>query len=293
MGTLRDQMTRELQLRRYAALTQKTYLEAVFGLAKHYHIAPDLLSARQVQDYLLYLMREAGMQWNSVNTICSGLKFFYRHVLERSDIALALPRRRSPRQLPEILSATELVALFAAVDDLQHRTLLMTTYAGGLRVSEVCKLKPLDIDSQRMMIRIVNGKRGKDRYTILSTRLLTELRTYWKAYRPQTWLFPGRRPDQPFSDDKARQIFNDAKAKAGIRKGGSIHLLRHTFATHLLEAGVDLRTIQSLLGHSSIGSTVWYLHVTRKLLDATQNPLDLLDLSKLAPAQEAPPCQPS
>ena len=293
MGKLRDQMTRELQLRRCAALTQKTYLEAVFGLAKHYRVAPDLLSARQVEDYLLFLMLEQKQQWNSINTICSGLKFFYRHVLHRPDFALDLPRRRAPRRLPEILSAGELVSLFAAVDNQQHRLLLMTTYAGGLRVGEVCKLKPHDIDSQRMMIRVVNGKRRKDRFTILSTRLLAELRAYWMAYRPKTWLFPGRRPDRPFNDDKARQIFNDAKAKAGIHKGGSIHLLRHTFATHLLEAGVDLRTIQSLLGHSSIQSTVWYLHVTRKLLDATQNPLDLLDLSALSKFPEVPPCQPS
>jgi site-specific recombinase XerD len=293
MSKLREQMIRELQLRRYAALTQKTYLEAVFGLAKHYRIAPDLLTPRQVQDYLLYLMRDRRLHWNSVNTICSGLKFFYRHVLKRPDIALALPRRRSPRELPEILSAEEVVSLFAAVEDLQHRTLLMTTYAGGLRVGEVCKLQPHNIDSQRMMIRIVKGKRGKDRYTLLSACLLTQLRTYWQAYRPKSWLFPGRRADQPFCDDKARNIFNDAKAKAGIHKAGSIHLLRHTFATHLLEAGVDLRTIQSLMGHACISSTVWYLQVTRKLLTATRSPLDLLDLSTLIKPQEVPPCQPS
>jgi site-specific recombinase XerD len=144
-----------------------------------------------------------------------------------------------------------------------------------------------------MMIRIVAGKRLKDRYSLLSVRLLEELRAYWRAYRPRTWLFPARRPDKPFNDDKAREVFNQAKVKAGIRKAGSIHLLRHCFATHLLEAGVDLRTIQILLGHSSIDSTVWYLHLTRKKLDATQNPLDLLDLSGLPNVREVPPCQPS
>ncbi len=293
MGVLRDQMIRELRLRRYAPATQKAYLEAVVGLTKHFRIAPDQLSAQQVQDYLLYLMIERKLHWNTVNTICSGLTFFYTQTLQRPDIAAAMPLRRTPRQLPEVLSAEELQALFAAADNQQHRALLMTAYGGGLRVSEVVRLRPRDIDSQRMMLRVVAGKRARDRYTLLSVRLLEELRAYWRAYRPLTWLFPGRDPAKPFHDDKAREVFNRAKAKAGIHKAGSIHLLRHCFATHLLEAGVDLRTIQILLGHASIDSTIWYLHVTRKKLDATQNPLDLLDLSGLHNFQEVPPCQPS
>jgi integrase/recombinase XerD len=293
MGVLRDRMIRELQLRRYAPTTQKTYLEAVVGLTKHFGIAPDQLSAQQVQDYVLYLMTERHLQWNSVNTIVSGLTFFYTQTLRRPDIRLALPCRRNPRPLPEIFSTVELEALFAATVTLQDRTLLMTTYAGGFRVSEVVHLRPTDIDSQRMMIRIVCGKRAKDRYTLLSPRLLEELRVYWKTYRPRTWLFPSRDPDRPFNDDKARTVFNEAKAKAGIRKGGSIHVLRHCFATHLLEAGVDLRTIQILLGHSSITSTAWYLHLTRKTLERTRSPFDLLDLSQLPTFPEVPPCQPS
>jgi integrase/recombinase XerD len=292
MGVLRDQMIRELRLRRYAPATHRAYLNAVIGLTKHFGIAPDQLSARQVQDYLLYLMMERKLHWNTVNAICSGLTFFYTHTVNRPDVAAAMPLRRTPRQLPEILSGEELQALFAAADNLQHRVLLMTTYGGGLRVSEVVKLRPCDIDSKRMMMRVVAGKRAKDRYTLLSVRLLEELRAYWRAYRPVGWLFPARRPEKPFNDDKAREVFNRAKVKAGIRKAGSIHLLRHCFATHLLEAGVDLRTIQILMGHSSIDSTIWYLHVTRKKLDATQNPLDLLDLSGLSKL-EVPPCQPS
>jgi integrase/recombinase XerD len=292
MGVLRDQMVRELCLRRYAPATHKAYLEAVVGLTKHFRVAPDQLTARQVQDYLLYLMMERKLHWNTVNAICSGLTFFYTQTLKRPDVAMAMPLRRTPRQLPEILSGNELIALFKAAANLQDRVLLMTTYGGGLRVSEVVKLRPHDIDSQRMMMRVVAGKRAKDRYTLLSVRLLEELRAYWRAYRPLVWLFPARRPEKPFSDDKAREVFNQAKAKAGIRKTGSIHLLRHCFATHLLEAGVDLRTIQILMGHSSIDSTVWYLHMTRKKLDATQNPLDLLDLSGLT-KPEVPPCQPS
>ena len=193
MGVLRDQMIRELHLRRYAPATQKAYLEAIVGLTKHFRIAPDQLSARQVQDYLLYLMLERKLHWNTVNAICSGLTFFYTQTVNRPDVALAMPLRRTPRQLPEILSGDELKALFAAVDQPQHRALLMTTYGGGLRVSEVIKLRPRDIDSQRMMIRVVAGKRAKDRYTLLSVRLLEELRAYWRIYRPRTWLFPARR----------------------------------------------------------------------------------------------------
>lgn len=294
MGKLREEMIRELRLRRYAPATQKAYLEAVVGLVKHYGVSPDRLSARQVQDYLLYLMQERQLHWHSVNVICSGLTFFYTQTLKRPDIALAMPQRRTPRELPEILSATEVQALFAAADNLQHRALLMTTYGGGLRVSEVIKLQCRDIDSQRMMIRVVAGKRAKDRYTLLSIRLLEELRAYWKAYRPQGWLFPGPKAGRHFNDDKARLVFNQAKAKAGIDKKGSIHVLRHCFATHLLEAGVDLRTIQILMGHASITSTALYLHLTRKKLGQTQNPLHLLDLSQLPSfGQEVAPCPPS
>jgi integrase/recombinase XerD len=293
MGALRDRMIRELQLRRMKPATQKAYLEAVANLTKHFGIAPDQLSARQVEDYVLYLLTERRLQWNTVNSILSGLTFFYSQTLRRPDVVLAMPCRRAPRRLPEILSAAELEALFAAADNRQHRALLMTTYAGGLRVSEVIRLRPADIDSQRMMIRVVDGKRSRDRYTLLSPRLLEELRAYWRAYRPRTWLFPGPKGDRPFRDDKAREVYNVAKAKAGIKKGGSIHVLRHCFATHLLEAGVDLRTIQILMGHASISSTVWYLHLTRKTLERTHSPLDLLDLSHLPTLPEVPPCQPS
>jgi integrase/recombinase XerD len=293
MGVLRDRMIRELQLRRYAATTQRVYLEAVQGLAKHYMIAPDRLTAEQVQDYLLYLLNERKLQWNSVNSIVSGLTFFYTQTLKRPDIALAIPARRTERRLPEIYSTEELQRLFAAAPAGKPRALLMTTYGGGLRVSEVIRLQVTDIDSQRRLIRVARAKRNKDRYTLLSERLLAELRAYWRIERPQPWLFPGRDPQQPITADTARRFFTEAKAKAGLRKRGSIHLLRHCFATHLLEAHVDLRTIQILMGHSSITSTAYYLHLTRKTLDRTQNPLDLLDLSQLATFQEVPPCQPS
>ena len=164
------------------------------------------------------------------------------------------------------------------IDNPKHRVLLMTTYAAGLRVSEVVRLKIADIDSNRMMIRVGNGKGEKDRYSILSQRLLQELRTYWQIHRPSLWLFPGQKPDTPIGPRTAQKVFTKAKTRAAIRKPGGIHLLRHSFATHLLEAGVDLRTIQLLMGHSSILSTVRYLQLTQKTLDSLQSPLDLLDL---------------
>jgi site-specific recombinase XerD len=285
MGVLRDRMIRELQLRGYAAATQKAYLEAVHGLAKYFMTAPDQLTAQQVEDYLLYLITERKLQWNSVNTILYGLTFFYTQTLKRPDIAVAIPARRTPRGLPEIYSADELQRLFAAAAPGKPRALLMTTYGGGLRVSEVIRLQVTDIDSQRRMMRVACGKGDKARYTLLSARLLDELRAYWKIDRPRPWLFPGRPAQRPLSDEAARAIFRQAKAKAGIHKGGSLHVLRHSFATHLLEAHVDLRTIQILLGHSSITSTAYYLHLTRKTLDQTQNPLDLLDLAQLPALQ--------
>jgi len=288
-------MLRELRLRRYSPSTQKHYVNAVYGLTAYYRLPPDRLSATQVQDYVLYLMQERRLEWNSVNSIVSGLKFFYGQTLKRPDMALAIPARRTPRRLPEIFSAQELQRLFAAATNPRDRALLMTTYSAGLRASEVVGLQIPDIDSQRRMLRVRSGKGDKDRYTVLSGRLLEELRAYWRSARPPLWLFPGDNPQQHLSYYTVRRIFVSAKRQAGIVKGGSIHILRHSFATHLLEAGVDIRTIQLLLGHNSIRSTVWYLHLTRKTLDATQSPLDLLDWSHLRSfaTQEGSSCRPS
>jgi integrase/recombinase XerD len=184
MTTLRQQLIRELQLRRYSQSTQAHYVSAVRGLAAYYHIAPDQLSAQQVQDYVLYLMRERHLTWNAVNTIVSGLKFFYTHTLKRSDISLSIPCRRTPRPLPEVLSALELQRLFAAAPTGRDRALLMTTYAAGLRIGEVVRLQIPDLDSQRGLIRVRGGKGDKDRYSLFSPRLVQELRAYWQKARP-------------------------------------------------------------------------------------------------------------
>ncbi len=295
MGTLRQQMIRAMQLRRFAPATHKAYLEAVTGLANYFWTPPERLSPAQVQDYILYLLTQRRLRWNSVNVIVTGLKFFYTHVADRPDVAPAIPPRRTPHPLPEVFSAAELERLFAVTANRKHRALFMTTYAAGLRVSEVIRLQPRHLDSGRGVIRVEHGKRDKDRYTLLSPRLLQELRAYWRIERPALWLFPSRDPQRHLNDETVRTAFVEAKARAGITKAGNVHALRHSFATHLLEAGVDLRTIQVLLGHASILTTSRYLRVRSQLLGGTPSPLDLLDLSGLGAfaAREGTPCQPS
>ena len=265
-------------LRRFSLKTQEAYVAAVTGLARHYKQSPEEITKQMIQDYLLYLMQKRKLSWSSCNVAVSGIRFFYTQTLGMDSMYLSIPPRKKDNKLPEILSMEELERLFAALTNQKHRTLLMTTYAAGLRVSEVVGLKLTDIDSERMMIRVQQGKGRKDRYTILSERLLKELRIYWKMYRPSSWLFHSTTREKPLSDRSAQRMYYHAKDVAGIQKGKGIHILRHCFATHLLEAGVDLRTIQMLMGHKSITTTMGYLQVTRKQLSSTQSPLDLLEV---------------
>lgn len=276
MGQLRDRMVREMELRGFAASTQRSYVRGVRGLAEHYERSPDQVSCEEVQDYLLHLIRERGLAWSTVNGVRSALNFFYLVTLGQSKAAFSIPPRKTPRPLPDVLSTEELARLFERASNQKHRTLLMTTYAAGLRVSEVVRLSCDDIDSDRMMIRISAGKGNKDRYTVLSARLLRELRRYWKVYRPACWLFEGQREGSHLAASTASRAFRIARDRAAITKKGGIHLLRHSFATHLLEADVDLRTIQVLMGHSSLQSTMRYLRITRKKLDSNAASLDLL-----------------
>jgi len=278
MTSLREKMIKEMTLRRLSANTQRSYLEAVTGLARYHNQSPEKINSQMIKDYLFYLLQERKLQWGSCNVIVCGLRFFYTKILGVDPESLNIPPQKKVRKLPEVLSTEEIGCLLGAASNQKHRTLLMSTYAAGLRVSEVVNLKLTDIDSKRMMIRVRQGKGNKDRYTILPKRLLKELRIYWKRYRPSLWLFSGRKPEQPMPKSTAAAIYYNAKDKAGIKKGRGIHTLRHCFATHLLEAGVDLRTIQVLMGHSSIMTTVVYLKVTRKQISATQSPLDLLNI---------------
>lgn len=278
MTPLRQRMVNDLTVRGLAENTQKAYLGAVTGLARHYGRSPDQISAQEVQAYLIWLHQERGLTWQSCNAARHGLRFFYRITLGRPEPHFYLPGAKQPSKLPEVLGHEELVRLFTVTTDCKQRALLMTTYAAGLRASEVTRLRVTDIDSARMCIRIEQGKGAKDRYVPLSPRLLAQLREYWRRARPPQWLFPGHPSDRPLSRHGAGHIYHRAKTKAGITKEGGIHTLRHCFATDLLEAGTRLEVLQRLMGHTSIRSTMRYLHIARAETNATTSPLELLDL---------------
>ena len=280
MTPLRQEMINQMKLRLFSPNTQRSYVDAVVGLATFFNLSPDKLSQEDVQAYLLYLMEERHLTWSSCNVAISAIRFLYGPTLGMHLMSLAIPPRKHKSQLPEILSEKELVRLFDNTANLRQRVVMMTTYAGGLRVNEVVHLKVTDIDSERMMIRIEQAKGNKDRYTILSERLLEELRAYWEMYRPPNWLFTARDPQKPMPVGTAQRAYYTAKHKANIKKGRGIHTLRHAFATHMLEAGYDPRTIQTLMGHRCIKTTQMYLKVTRKKLASVKSPLDLLHLPK-------------
>jgi integrase/recombinase XerD len=274
MTPLRKRMIRELELQRKAPRTIEAYVSAVKELADHYGRSPADLSVEEIRDFFHNMIVVRKLAWSSCNQRLCGVSFFYREVLGKP-FELRIPMKRSSR-LPVPLSRQEVKRLLTAVTNLKHRTMLMTAYGAGLRVSELVRLRAEDIHSDRMLIHIRNAKRNKDRYTLLSPRLLAELRTYWCQYRPQLWLFPGRIQGEPLTSDTIRKVFCAAKEKVDVTRGGGIHCLRHSFATHLLESGVDLVTIQRLLGHASLKTTAIYLHVTEKHLSSIKSPLDLL-----------------
>lgn len=277
MGALRDRMEREMVLRRMALRTRQSYAAQVAALAKHYRRSPDRLSQEEVQNYLLYLVEERKLARSSCLQALHALRFFYGETLRQTELTFGLPHSRLEQKLPEILSREEIERLFAAAVMFKHRVLLMTTYAAGLRVSEVCALRVGDIDSQRMTLRIEQGKGAKDRYSLLSPRLLTDLRHYWQVERPREWLFPATRsPDRPIHVHGAQKIYYMARDRAQIQKRGGIHSLRHAFATHLLEGGTDVHTIQRLMGHSDIQTTLRYCHLAQQRITATRSPLELL-----------------
>jgi site-specific recombinase XerD len=286
MTPLRQRMIREMQLRQFANRTIESYVEAVAGLAAHFHRSPAQLTLEEVRCYLHHLLVDRQLAQGTCNLRAAAITFFYREILGQTAFQLRGVRRRHSGKLPEIYSRQELTRLFEAARNLQHRAFLMTTYAAGLRLSEVRHLRPVHIHSERMLIRVEQGKGQKDRYTLLSPQLLQELRAYWRQYRPGEWLFPNKKRSGPILRGTAQKVFYQAKHRAGLQRGRGIHTLRHCFATHLLEAGVDLRTIQYLLGHNSLQTTAIYLHVTEKKLAALQSPFDLL---RLPGPEDTPP----
>jgi site-specific recombinase XerD len=279
MTPLRQQMSEAMVLRGLAARTQEAYLAAVVALAKFYRRPPDILTTEQLQAYLLHLITEKKLAYSSVNQASCAFRFLYGSVLHQADVRLDIPMAKVPKRLPQILSREEVARLIGAARTLRGRTLLSLTYAAGLRVSELCALQVADIESapDRMCLKVRQGKGAQDRYTLLSPRLLSVLRLYWQACRPRHWLFPNHSGTAAIDVVTAQRTYAAARDAAGIAPEGGIHVLRHCFATHLLESGVDLPTIQRLMGHGHISTTMRYLHLARSHLTDTTSPLELLD----------------
>lgn len=266
MTPLRQRTLDALELRGLAPRTQEAYTDAISGLARYYGRSPERLSAAQVQDYLLHLVRERHLARSSVNQYGCAFRFLYGTVLGLDGGQFQIPLARAPQRLPQILSREELARLFAAAWNLKARTFLMTSYGSGLRLSEVCHLRVADIDSHadRMCIRVVQGKGARDRYVPLAPDLLQVLRQWWRAQRPTLWLFSAARDaSQPLPPTAAQRWYHAARAEAGITKSGGIHSLRHAYATHLLEAGFDICSLQQWLGHRHISTTTRYVHLVR------------------------------
>lgn len=281
MVALRKKMIRDMKLREFASKTQSAYLYAVIGLVKHYQKPPTSITHQEVEDYILYLRESLGRSWNTCNVAISGIKFLYNVTMKDGGLVWKMPERKTLKKLPVILSQEEVERIVYAHTNIKHRAMLLITYSGGLRAGEVVRLKVSDIDGKRMMIRVTQGKGGKDRYTILSRTCLEELRDYYRAYKPIDWLFPAPNRQKHLSVCTLSRIFKKAKKNSGITKDGTVHSLRHAFATHLLEAGCDIRIIQKLLGHKSIQTTSIYTHVTHKMNDV-KSPLDLFDRNNTA-----------
>ncbi len=281
MGQFRDRMDEELRLRGYSTSTRECYVRCV----RHFMRPPDQLTLEHIRQYQLHLTRERRVAWTSFNQVVCALRFFYREVLKTDWEVRHIPYQKTGRTLPEILSPAEVAALVQATGNRKHRALLMTMYAGGLRVSEVAHLRVSDIDPQRRVIRIEQGKGRTDRYVMLSPYLHTVLQTYAKAVHPDTVLFPSRAGGGPLSPRSIYRVFMRAMTRAHIRKHVYPYSLRHAYATHLLESGTNLRVIQLLLGHRSLRTTQLYTQVADTQLQGTPSPLDRLpDLPSLPPA---------
>ena len=285
MTTLRQNFIRELVIRGTSPRTQEAYVRAVYCLAKHYRKSPDLLSDEELKNYVFYLARERKLSASSLNQYVSAFRFFYEKLLQRSmdQVRRAVPRVNRAIRRPQVFSVQELERLFTVGCPYpKHRAFLMVLYGAGLRLSEACRLKAEHIHRSRMQIRVEQGKGRKDRYTLLSPKLLEELNAYWKCFRPQHWLFPASsNPQLPMDERVGQKVFYGAVKRAGLQRHGGIHSLRHSFATHLLESGVEITVVQRLLGHSSLATTSGYLHVRQERLAQIQSPLQLLDLSRL------------
>jgi site-specific recombinase XerD len=276
MTPLRRRMIEEMKLRNLAPSTIDVYVSRVAHFARYYGRSPEVLGRDEVRSYLLHLVQEKKVSWSLYNQTVAALRFLYEVILDRQGVLVRIVCPKQPQRLPVVLSLEEVARFFAAITGVKHRAILMTAYAAGLRISEVVALRVEDIDSKRMVLRVRQGKGRKDRNVMLSPRLLTLLREYWKIARPTDWLFPGQVAGQPITVGTVHRICVQAARAAGLDKHVTVHTLRHSFATHLLEAGTNIRTIQMLLGHRNIKTTAVYTHISPIALETTRSPLDQL-----------------
>jgi site-specific recombinase XerD len=276
MSELRQQMLTDLRMRNYAARTQGIYITRVAEMAQHFERSPDTLSAEEVHGYLRHLKEERGVSRSAFAQVVGALRFLYRVTLDRPEMILHIPYPRLKRRHPVVLSPEEVVRLLKAIGNLKHRTVAMVLYGAGLRISEALALELRDVDSARMVLTVRHGKGDQDRQVMLSSVLLEALRVYWRAYQPRSRLFPGQGVDQPLGPSTIQRALKAARVRAGIAKPASPHTLRHSYATHLMEAGTDLRVIQTLLGHRSLRTTAIYTHVATERVRSTRSPLDAL-----------------
>jgi len=278
MTPLRRRMIDDMTLRNLSPSTQQSYIYAVAKFSRYFGHSPKDLGAEEVRAYQLHLVG-LGWSWSHINQVSCALRFLFGVTLERTDVSVRIVSGKKPRKLPVVLSGEEIVRFLEAIPGLRNRAALTTAYGAGLRVAEVCSLKVGDIDSSRMLIRVEHGKGAKDRYVMLSPNLLKILRAYWRLARPGGWLFPGRETHQPVSKGALQSACRIAARQADLDKAVTVHTLRHSFATHLLESGTDIRIIQVLLGHRRMETTAIYTRVAAPVIAATASPLDRLQLN--------------
>jgi site-specific recombinase XerD len=273
MSQLRKRFIRDLKIRNYSSNTIRNYVSAVGHLSQFYGICPSAISADQIKDYLEALLKSE-KSWSNVNIKMSAFNLFYRDTLEQGWKIQTLKRPKAQKKLPVVFTQEEVTLLLCVIRNVKHRTIMMTIYSAGLRCGEAAKLRIRDIDSKRYRMMIRDGKGHRDREVILSKKLLTHLREYARLFKPIDYLFYGQSINRPISTSSLRKIFNSAVEKSGIQKICHLHTLRHSYATHLLNKGVDIRIIQKLLGHRSVSTTTIYCHISKHRFDNTQSPLD-------------------
>jgi len=282
MSPLRRRMIDDMMVRNLSPATQQSYIYAVAKFSRHFNRSPDRLGLEDVRAYQLHLIAQK-RSWSHINQVACSLRFFYGITLNQSEAFERIVTGLEPQKLPVVLSADEIVRFLEAIPGLRNRAALTTAYGAGLRVGEVARLQVSAIDSRRMLIRVEHGKGGKDRYVMLSAQLLQILRAYWRLARPGLWLFPGREAGEPVSVAALQDACRTATRQAELRKPVTVHVLRHSFATHLLESGTDIRIIQVLLGHAHLSTTARYAQVATNLIAGTTSPLDRLSLAVTPP----------